>query len=113
MKTITRIHASKQPRRPHFIPEWAEHRGYRTQAELAEALDADKSLVSRWYSGASPNLQSQEKLAALFHCERESLFRHPDDDWFAEFFRRRSRDEIARIKKMLELTFPPGTGTNG
>jgi hypothetical protein len=36
------IHASKQPRRPHYIPEWAEKRGL-TQAGLSRELGADKS----------------------------------------------------------------------
>lgn len=108
-----RIHKSKQPRRPHYIQEWAEARGYHTQAELAEQLGADKSLVSRWYSGASPSQEYQERLAGLFECEPESLFRHPDDDWFAKFFRDRSRDELLRIKTTLEAAFPKRDGTKG
>lgn len=103
---ITRIHKSKQPRRPHFVKEWAEKRGYENQAKLAEALDADKSVVSRWYGGATPSEDWQEKLADLFHCDRESLFRHPDDDWVAKFFRDRSDDELERMKQMLEAAFP-------
>lgn len=103
---VTRIHKGKQPRRPHFIKEWAEARGYKNQNELAEALDADKSVVSRWYSGTSPGEEWQEKLAELFHCEPESLFRHPDDDWLTRFFRDRSVDELNRMKQMLEAAFP-------
>lgn len=97
----------KQSHRPHFIEEWAEHRGYKNQAALASALDGlDKSLVSRWYRGATPSRKWQDILAELFHCERESLFRHPDEDWFTRFFRNRDKEEIERIKKTLELTFP-------
>ncbi len=103
---VTRIHRGKQPRRPHFIPEWAERRGYETQADLAEALQADKSVVSRWYGGASPSEDWQIKLGELFHCEREALFRHPDDDWLARFFRDRDDHEMQRIKMMLEAAFP-------
>lgn len=106
-KSVIDIHRSKQPKRPHFIPEWAERRGFETQADLAEALDADKSVVSRWYSGTSPSEEWQEKLAALFHCEaRDGIFRHPDDDWIAKFFRDRSSDELQRMKQMLEAAFP-------
>lgn len=110
---LDRIHRGKQPRRPHFIPEWAERRGYETQADLVEALQADKSVVSRWYSGASPSEEWQKKLAALFHCEREALFRHPDDDWLARFFRDRDDNEMTRIKQMLEAAFPKSSKSSG
>lgn len=110
MSEVTRIHKSRQPRRPHYIPEWAEHRGFKTQAALAAELDVDKSVVSRWYSGGSPGIEHQEKLAALFNCEPESLFRHPDDDWFAHFFKDRSKDEMDRIKTVLEASFPRKAG---
>lgn len=105
MSEVTRIHKSKQPRRPHFIEEWAEARNL-TQADLARELGADKSVVSRWYSGTTPGVEWQEKLAALFHCEPESLFRHPNDDWFAKFFAGRKQEEIAKMKQMLEIAFP-------
>lgn len=86
-----------------------------SQADLARELDADKSVVSRWFNGTTPGLDWQERLAALFHCEPEALFRHPDDDWVARFFRNRSRDELERMKKLLEAAFPrsSGTGTDG
>lgn len=105
--TTAQIHKGKQPNRPHFIREWAEHRGFHKQAELAKALEADKSVVSRWYKGTSPTEDWQNRLAALFHCDPESLFRHPDDDWFTKFFRNRQRDELERMRKMLEAAFPP------
>jgi hypothetical protein len=108
---IDRIHKGRQPNRPHFIEAWAVHRGYANQADLAEALNADKSVISRWYSGTSPSLEWQEKLAALFDCERDGIFRHPDDDWVAKFFRGRSEDEIRRMKIMLENAFPEKTKT--
>lgn len=103
---VQRTPKGKQPRRPHFIADWAKLRGYKNQAELADALGADKSVVSRWYNGSSPSKEWQEKLAALFNCEPESLFRHPDDDWFASFFRGRSIEELQRMKQMLEAAFP-------
>lgn len=112
-KSNVRVLPQKQPNRPHFIQEWAERRGYENQTQLATALEVDKSVVSRWYNGASPMRDSQERLAALFHIEPESLFRHPDDDWIARFFKNRSREEIERMKQMLELAFPPRTGTEG
>lgn len=112
MSDITTIHKSKQPRRPHYIAEWAEARNL-NQADLARELGADKSVVSRWFNGTTPGIEWQEKLAALFNCEPEALFRHPDDDWLAKFFRDRSRTEIEKMKQMLELAFPKKTGTGG
>lgn len=108
MNQVVQIHRSRQPRRPHFVPEWAERRGL-SQTDLAEELDADKSVVSRWFNGTTPGLVYQRKLAALFFDdeeEAEALFRHPDDDWLARFFRGRSKDEIERIKQTLEAAFP-------
>jgi transcriptional regulator with XRE-family HTH domain len=113
MTNVTQIHRGKQPNRPHYIPAWAEKRQLHTQAEFAAALDADKSVVSRWYSGSTPSLEWQEKLALFFEIDREALFRHPDDDWIAKFFRGRSEEERERMKKMLEAAFPLKTGTGG
>jgi transcriptional regulator with XRE-family HTH domain len=112
MENVTHIHRGKQPNRPHFIKEWAEHRGFAHQNELAVAIGGDKSLVSRWLSGASPTQRYQEKLAELFACDREALFRHPDDDWVARFLRNRSQEERRRMMQMLEAAFPMRTGTD-
>jgi transcriptional regulator with XRE-family HTH domain len=77
-----------------------------TPNELAAAVGADKSVISRWYSGTAPSKQYQERLAAIFGCERDSLFRHPDEYWLAKFLRGRSAQEIERIKATLEAAFP-------
>jgi len=108
---ITRIHKGKQPRRPHFIQEWAEARGFVKPIDLANEIGADKSVVSRWYNGTTPGEEWQQRLAAAFNCEPESLFRHPDDDWLVRFFRDRSIEELKRMKQMLEAAFPRKTGT--
>jgi len=106
MSEVTRIHAGKQPRRPHHIQEWAEHRGYRTQVELADALGADKSVVSRWYTGTSPGQDYQERLAELFQCDPEALFRLPEEDWLFRFFREKNREERERAIRILQNAFP-------
>lgn len=103
--TVERVFGQKQPRRPHYIAEWADARGLK-QADLAKELNADKSLVSRWFHGSTPGIDWQEKLAAFFAVEPEALFRHPDDDWLARFLQNRPRDEIDRIKNTLEAAFP-------
>jgi transcriptional regulator with XRE-family HTH domain len=106
MSDVTRIHRQKQPNRPHHIRDWADRR-HMSQSDIVEALGADKSVVSRWFSGATPSERWQDALAEIFHCDsRESLFRHPDDDWIAAFLQGRSRDEIERIKATLEAAFP-------
>ena len=86
-----------------------------SQADIARELGADKSVISRWFSGSTPSVEYQERLAALFGCEPESLFRHPNDDWLARFFANRTKDEVERMKRMLEAAFPPPprTGTGG
>lgn len=110
---VASIHRSKQPRRPHFIAEWAEMRGM-SQADIARELGADKSVISRWFSGSTPSVEYQERLAALFQCEPESLFRHPNDDWLSRFFANRTKDEVERMKQMLEAAFPTKrNGTTG
>jgi len=105
MQDVVKIHPSKQPRRPHHISDWAEKYNL-SQADIARETGADKGLVSRWFSGASPSVTYQEKLAALFNCEIESLFRDPDDDWMRRFFAGRSKEETERIKATLEVAFP-------
>lgn len=107
MNKIDRIHGSKQARRPHYIPQWAEKRGLK-QADIAAELGADKSLVSRWFAGATPREKWQEALAALFGFEGEPeiIFRHPDEDWLSRFFAGRRAEEIERIKATLETAFP-------
>jgi transcriptional regulator with XRE-family HTH domain len=109
MGKIHAVHKGRQPRRPHFIEAWATARGF-NQAGLARELEADKSVVSRWFSGTTPGVEWQERLAVLFHCEPEALFRHPDDDWLAKFFEGRSRAEIEKMKQVLEITFPRKRG---
>jgi hypothetical protein len=67
----------------------------------------DKSQVYRWLKGQMPQAAMQARIAAALEMEdAASLLRHPDDDWFAEFFSGRSRDEIHRMKLMLEAAFP-------
>ena len=95
-ESVTKIHglANRQPRRPHHIGDWMERRNLKP-ADLVREIGADKSTVSRWLNGTTPNEEWQEKLAALFHCDREALFRHPDDDWLTKMFRHRSADEMS------------------
>jgi ribosome-binding protein aMBF1 (putative translation factor) len=106
---IPTIHKSKQPRRPHYVREWAEKRGMRP-VDLATELDVDKSLVTRWYQGSTPNEESLAKLGALFGVDPESMFRDPDEDWLARLLRGRDREEIKRIITTIETAFPRKAG---
>lgn len=109
MVKVVQIHAGKQPRRPHYIREWADLRGLKA-VEIARAIEADKSLVSRWFGGATPTVEYQARLSALFGTTPEGLFRHPDDDWLTRFFADRSREEVERIKRTMETAFPRKAG---
>lgn len=103
--TVVSIHATKQPRRPHYIEAWAEKRGL-SQADLARELGADKSVVSRWYAGSSPSKQWQSALSDLFSCEDDGIFRHPDEDWMFRFLQGKTAEEIERAKIALQAMFP-------
>lgn len=99
----------------HYIPEWAAHRSMR-QSDIMRALGVDKSTVFRWFEGTIPAEKHLIALSSVFNCEIESLFRHPDDDWLVRFFRDqtdlkdafrgRDSDELARMRQLLDLTFP-------
>jgi transcriptional regulator with XRE-family HTH domain len=107
----TRIHASKTPKRFHFIVEWAEKRDLK-QADIIREIGADKSVVSRWFSGSVPSEKYLEPLAALFHTDVAGLFRHPDDDWISRFLASRTSEERERAITLLSTAFPPKTGTD-
>ena len=79
-----------------------------SQADIARALDVDKSTVSRWCSGGLPSDMWLIALAKLLTEDGEpaSLFRHPDEDRSIRLTRGRSADEISRIEKMVEIAFP-------
>lgn len=99
--------------RLHFINEWAERRG-QAQSDIAEALGVDKGTVSRWFAGALPSEAMLPRIAAMFGIEVGELFREPGDDWLARFFRKRSREEMDRIRQILLASFPEKrTGTDG
>lgn len=106
----TQIHQRKTPQRRHYIVEWAHKRSMR-KAEVARETGADKGLVSRWFSGTVPGPEYLEKLGALFGTDAEGLFRHPDEDWIAKFFRDRTDAERERARELLDLAFPK-TGTH-
>jgi transcriptional regulator with XRE-family HTH domain len=110
MAQLSKIHGNKTPIRLHFIVEWAERRGLR-QTDIVNELEVDKGQVSRWFGGQLPQASNLERLAALFEIEPNMLFRHPDEDWLAEFFKSRSEQEQQRAKQMLEIAFPPDRKT--
>jgi hypothetical protein len=109
---LPEIYAKRQPKRPHYLRDWIERRGFRTDTEFAEAIGADKSVVSRWLDEDDPTTPGKDwqvKLGTFFGDEDDpaDIFRHPDDDWFTKFFRTRSEDQIRRAREMLEIGFPP------
>ncbi|MGM4909146.1 helix-turn-helix domain-containing protein [Rhizobium sp. 768_B6_N1_8] len=113
MNNVTQIHTDKTPIRVHFIVEWAEKRNLK-QADIVREVGADKGLVSRWFQGTVPKPDYLEKLAALFGTDVHGIFRHPDEDWLARFFRDKSDQQKERAIEMLRLLFKNDdkTGTN-
>lgn len=111
MAKIETIHGSKQGRRPHYLVEWARRRGLE-QVDIVREIGADKSLVSRWFAGATPSRQYHVPLALMLSGDDDpdTIFRHPDDDWLRRFLRGRTQDEIARIKETLEFHFARKAG---
>lgn len=114
MNNVTSIHTDKSPVRVHFIVEWAEKRNLK-QADIVREIGADKGLVSRWFQGTVPKPEYLEKLAALFGTDLHGMFRHPDDDWLAKFFRDKTEEQKERAMEMLRIFFKneDKTGTNG
>lgn len=113
MENVTSIHASRTPKRRHYIPEWAEARNLK-RTDIISELGADKSVVYRWFDGNIPSQKWIEPLAALLHTEPASLFRHPDDDWLARFFEQRSESDRQRAREILQAAFPDAkSGTDG
>ena len=109
MARPVRIHSGKQPLRFHYIPEWAKHRHLR-QCDIARALNVDKSTVSRWFDGSLPVEAHLIALTGVFGAdEPAALFRHPDDDWIARFFRGLSEAARKRARAALELIFAEET----
>ena len=104
MSNIPKIHADKTPHRIHFLPEWAEKRDLK-QVDIVREIGADKGLVSKWWKGVLPKPEYLEKLAALFHTDVPGLFRHPDDDWLAKFFRDKTEDQKEAAISMLKILF--------
>jgi transcriptional regulator with XRE-family HTH domain len=103
-----RIDRNADPRRFHYIVEWAERRDL-TQADIMRALGVDKSTVSRWFSGSIPSEMYLVPLTSLLagdDDEPAALFRHPNDDWMARLLRGRPAEEVSRIKAMIEAAFP-------
>lgn len=113
MSNTVHIHSDKEPIRNHFIVEWAEKRGLR-QADIVREIGADKGLVSRWFKGVNPKQEYLERLAALFDTDISGLYRHPDDDWLAKFFRDKTEEQKEKAIQMLRIMFSEQkTGTNG
>ena len=114
MSNTTRIHSDKTPPRIHFIAEWAEARGHK-QVDIVNHLGVDKGLVSRWFKGIVPKPNYLNALADFFELsDISSLFRHPDDDWLARFFRDKTEEQKEQAIDMLKIMFKEKrTGTGG
>lgn len=78
----------------------------------------DKSQVYRWLKGQLPQTPMQARIAGALEIvdvetglpDPNGLFRHPDIDWFARKLQQSSREDVERLKQIVELTLPR-TGT--
>lgn len=101
MATTTRIHAGKTPIRIHYIKEWADKFEV-TPAEITQKTGADKSLISRWFKGTVPGERYLVQLKDIFGLEEvSSLFRDPEDDWIARWFRNRRSDHMQQVLRLM------------
>jgi transcriptional regulator with XRE-family HTH domain len=63
----------------HYIKEWIAFRGL-TQARVAEAIDVNKSVLTKWCKyGEMPQESNIIKLSAYLNLAPEFLFRNPDE----------------------------------
>lgn len=107
---VEQIYARRQPRRPHYLGRLMERYGV-SRGDLIETLEIDKSQLSRWLDEKRPQTPSPhwaEKLGEYFGQGGDpvDIFADPDMDWMARFLQGRSRDEVDRMKAMLEAAFP-------
>jgi transcriptional regulator with XRE-family HTH domain len=107
---LATIYANRQPRRPHYLAQLMERYNV-TRADIVEALDVDKSQLSRWLDEERPSTPSPEwaqKLGEYFGKGHDpvDIFTDPDVDWLSRLLKDRSADEKDRIKAMIEAAFP-------
>lgn len=114
MASVAKIHEGKTPKRVHYIKEWMEKLGLEPK-DITEATGADKSTISRWFAGNVPSEKYLDQLVELFHLdERAGLFRDPDDDWIARFYRERDAEGKERFLRAVMTEFGiAGNGTDG
>lgn len=117
MAKITKIHQNKRTVRRHFLAEWLEARNMKPM-DLVELLndpdrsadfaEVDKAQVYRWLKGQMPQAAMQMRIAAAlgFEDDPTKFLRPPEADWVMDFFEGRSREELERMKTMLQAAFP-------
>jgi len=83
--------------------------------------EIDKSQVYRWLKGQLPHGPTLMRIAATLDLtdpttgepNPEMLMAHPAQDWITMKLQGRSRDEVERLKSLIELALPDRTGTEG
>jgi transcriptional regulator with XRE-family HTH domain len=100
---VDRNHPSPE----HYIREWRRHRGL-TQAQLADAVGVDRSLLNKIERGRRPHGKPVlEAIAARLECEPTELVqRHPSHTSELEtLYMSLSVDEQVRAMHLLKLAF--------
>lgn len=108
---VEAIYAKRQGRRPHYLARLMERYNVERRQMLEEIDGLDKSLLSRWLDEDKPSTPSPDwarKLGEFFGQGGDpvDIFADPDLDWMARFLQGRDREEVDRMKKMLEAAFP-------
>lgn len=125
-RPVSEIHKGKTPNRRHRINEWLEARDM-SAMDLLDLLNeadtslppVDKSQVYRWLKGQLPQKHMQSRIAGALSIvdietgepDPNGIFRDPTLDWFSQKVKDRSKDELERLRQLVDLAFPSKTGT--
>lgn len=101
----THVYAGRQPGRPHYVKQLMERRGFKTYAEFAKQIGADKSMVTRWLDEDHPTTPGKvwaRRLGVFFGSKDEpvDIFSDPNVERLRQFLHGL---EPHQIQKILDL----------
>jgi len=126
MKSRQQIHRGKPTFRRHYLREWLEEREMEPM-DLVNVLNEaeperplDKTHVYRWLRGTLPHIETQIRIAAALELRDpetgepnpELMMTHPAQVWIARKVQGRPKEDVERLRQMIELAFPDRTGTD-
>lgn len=94
----------------HFISEWLEIRG-EAQAALADAVGVAPGTVSKWCGKQiMPTNENLIEIAKFLRVRPNDLFHDPANLWIKQKLDGQTRDQILRIKAILDAALPKEEG---